>query len=548
MKTGIAASLAIAVLLGSVAQGQLVAPPVLIGTPTDPGRVVMTVTGASNPANAAEVTVAWQDDDAGRVVGPVVRVAQSSNGGASWSVNNLPLAACSGTTLLSFHPLTTRSFSTNTVWVGARASGTPVNMRTWSIVRRPPGAALESTATAFQCTAHPNDPQDGTLAAGPRTGGTGEVIHALYTLGFCGTEGNSWSPIVGAKSDDSFGYSWSGPVPQYRVHLPGEDDCQQPGEDLHALIIQSGQRAGRIVTSEYPSGGYAPAASFNSRDGGQTWELTDFVTTFGPPGSETGILRPLSGQGEIMSDLPGLTQSVPRIAAHPSLPTTVYMLFTARLLEDYIPPTGNLDLYLARMTIDAEGAFHFLPENVVRLTDSMVGDPSGTDQVLGNLTVDSWGGIDIVYYGVSPTGEYGPDGVRPSITPRYARFSSFPAPGTNASKTAKLASKFDPLVLPFTSVGQLFLPEYLGITSSGCVVYTFYMSAHEGFYGIYANKITVCLADSDFSGSVTGGDPLTFANQYIAQDPAADLNGDESVGPPDVVTFQEAFACGCGAP
>jgi hypothetical protein len=38
-----------------------------------------------------------------------------------------------------------------------------------------------------------------------------------------------------------------------------------------------------------------PAASYNSRDGGTTWELTEWVTSYGSPGSEVYISHP-SGQ------------------------------------------------------------------------------------------------------------------------------------------------------------------------------------------------------------------------------------------------------------
>jgi hypothetical protein len=225
------------------------------------------------------------------------------------------------------------------------------------------------------------------------------------------------------------------------------------------------------------------------------------------------------------------------------------MLFSA--VEWTTPSNNNLDLYLARLSLDPfSQAMRFTPADTIRLTDSLLGEPAGADQIIGNVAVDAYGGINLVYYSVSPDGRYPyGDGSLPSYTPRYARFSRFPAPSSSFGlKLANLAPAFNPLAAPFTSSSTVIFPEYHGITSSGCMVYTTYMSAHSGTYGIYVNAINLCIADTSVDGFVTEVDPPIFADQYVTHNSAADLNYDGVIDAADVLIFQTSYQCGCGAP
>jgi hypothetical protein len=75
----------------SLVCGQTVSAPILIGTPTDPGRVVFTSSVAANPVAPMAVTAAWEEVDAGRVVGSRVYVAQTSNAWQTTAVAALPM-------------------------------------------------------------------------------------------------------------------------------------------------------------------------------------------------------------------------------------------------------------------------------------------------------------------------------------------------------------------------------------------------------------------------------------------------------------------------
>ena len=67
-------------------------------------------------------------------------------------------------------------------------------------------------------------------------------------------------------------------------------------------------------------------------------------------------------------------------------------------------------------------------------------------------------------------------------------------------------------------------------------------------YAVYVNRINVCSADADDSEVLEGADLLAFAEQYIANDPRADLNTDESIDVADLSLFQTSYVCGCGTP
>jgi hypothetical protein len=190
------------------------------------------------------VTAAWEEVDAGRVVGSRVYVAQTSNAWQTTAVAALPMSACSGTSQQTLHPMTARSVHDNSVYVAALESVTG-SQRAYTISRRPTGGALETVGHPFQCASYPNGAIDGALFVGPRApdpmnlGDAVHIIHNLFRSPSCGSSGGpGWSAMAGNRSEDAAGQIWLQPFPGYRVQLPGQDDCQLAGAEISAIVIQ----------------------------------------------------------------------------------------------------------------------------------------------------------------------------------------------------------------------------------------------------------------------------------------------------------------------
>jgi hypothetical protein len=194
----------------------------------------------------------------------------------------------------------------------------------------------------------------------------------------------------------------------------------------------------------------------------------------------------------------------------------------------------------------------FPEQEVLHLTDSDLGDPPGSRQIIAAISVDELGGLDIVYYRAGetidpPTAWY--------YRVKYARIKQF-APRHPALSTYDLTADFDIIgVQGLVSDPQPNQPfnykigDYCSIDTRGCEVYIGYMSRHEG--GPLAVYVTKMLLDCNDAADVNSDqllnslDPLAFADGYATGSAVADVNHDMQVDMLDISRFFEAYACGC---
>lgn len=351
-------------------------------------------------------------------------------------------------------------------------------------------------------------------------------------------------------SDEGWPVGRNWPISPNRITAgDASDPCRRIGFGAAPVVVPAnGLHPIRLVTVYTPEseGQDLPEVSYNQNFESQPeigWVLTDT-----DPG-------PASGSGRLdhynmavfpiykfnQSDITGgniVTTNYPSIAIDRTNPQRVYIAFAGK--AENTLSNGNVDLFVALST---DGGASFLPQNVLRITDAQLYDPvfgpdlEGTDQFMPAVTVDNFGGVNLVYFRLT-NGDI--DGWMLDVC--YARIASFSGSLTGPVATRRLRPP------GWTPVGDpARLGDYISIDTSGCDVWVAYPRADTaGHYNVYAQRISLCAADVDSDAAVTNSDAVAFLSAYSSQQTPADINRDGQVNIWDAQEFVTSFTCGCG--
>lgn len=331
--------------------------------------------------------------------------------------------------------------------------------------------------------------------------------------------------------------------------LPGDldpawnPDCQRQGRAPATAIIQSGSKVGGLAMAyrqmESQVGGQRIEFCFNANPTGSVsgWSNRIVLNQIPPPGIPETIF------GISDDSIPGsfTAPNYPSIAVDRTNPNVVYVAFVGSLDSNF--GDQNVDVYVARIDITPEQPTF----QVARITDAMLGDPAGTDQFFPAVTADIYGGINLAYIRIDPTGGAIP---RPLMSIRYARLPTFTANPIVRVLTPDFYTPQD----PFSSnpVVQR-IGEYISIDSSSCLVYVSYFrtepeDSENHLTNVYVTRLSLCIADVNDSGEVDPVDAGAFASAYVNQSSQADVNQDGTCNATDISAFLNAYTCGCGTP
>jgi hypothetical protein len=230
----------------------------------------------------------------------------------------------------------------------------------------------------------------------------------------------------------------------------------------------------------------------------------------------------------------------PSVAIDPSNPQFVYVVFSASS-QPHIGSGDDqdIDLYIAQ---SIDGGQTFPVNRRLRITNAQLGDAVGTDQFMPSITIDQYGGVNLLYFRIGPTAPHASDAIpEPDVVVEYARIASFAVP---LSQTIVVRH----LTLPWRAVSAL--QDYLTIASSGCNIYACYPKAEgDGLsQNVYISRISACVADVDSDGVVDEQDIAAFTTAYLTAQAPADVDQDGVVSSGDIQTFVTGYSCGCGVP
>jgi hypothetical protein len=195
-------------------------------------------------------------------------------------------------------------------------------------------------------------------------------------------------------------------------------------------------------------------------------------------------------------------------------------------------------LYIAQ---SIDGGASFPVQKIVQLTDSQLGDPPASDQFMPAITVDKFGGVNLLYFRRSvPAGD-----LALQYDVNYARIANFTVPLSGTIQVRRLTPRFNPVPVTGGTLGH-----YLMMDHSGCEVWVAYPRADNvlGVCDVFVQHINISAADVTDDADVTPIDMAAFVNALSAGDPSADLNHDGILNAIDVQTFVTAYSCGCGTP
>lgn len=395
---------------------------------------------------------------------------------------------------------------------------------------------------------------------GPQPPGTWNVNETQY---FAHTLADSLSflpPLSTIKSQDSSPPTYTGSQPHYVTSGSGGDPNRY-AFNARAAVIADGTRKGRLIVASSP---IDPAEqvgvtySDNPGDTNPVWAQNMPLNQFGTPPFLLDIFPPGDNTAPMPGAIPVTTAS--SIATDPVNPNRVYVAFTGRVAVD----GSNLDLFIARS--DDFGTT-FPSDRTVRITDGMVricasdcstpqnctGCPENTDEWLPAITVDKFGGINLMFFRTQAPDETPFDAV---ADVRYVRWASDAALTAGPpSFRANLASTVGD---PWWGVSEGYWINvrygYHTLAASGCYVYAAYAAKVPvpctppgDYWRVFVRRILVgpCIADLNRNGIVNGVDLGLFFDSYVAGDPAADMNADEFVDGVDVDEYIESYCEGC---
>ncbi|MFN0131229.1 MAG: GC-type dockerin domain-anchored protein [Phycisphaerales bacterium] len=446
-------------------------------------------------------------------------------------------------------PISATSRVTGEVWIGGQA--TDGRKGGFCISRL--GGTAQSPQLIQTTTAYCNDLFFGTgcfnalidkpwIAIGPESG----AANAAQTMVLVWNQGNN--PSLGKlyirRSDPASppGEVWPTPAQfEQEVVLSTNPTsmCDPPAGFAGALaMIHSGSTKGRVVVAFRPpdvNGFYnLPAVTDLRPVVGQHGPVFQFIAS-----TTAGQLFEFR-----KNDVPGGFEvyGFPASADDPLTLGDAYVVFTASP-DPTTASNRRLDLYIARGRAFLDPNLQifrtlFDSDNVFRITDAMLGevvsDPRGTAQIMPAVYVDSrCGFVHLQYFAIWQ------DGADVKLQVKYAKLAGL-AQGTplvvshHALAPAFSRDAFGP------NLTDRVLGDYQAITGSECWILGAFMSAHEGYQGIYVSQIKVfpqCSADVEIDCAINGGDMLAFATAYAAGTTAADINKDGVVDGLDLAAF-----------
>ncbi|MFN0131341.1 MAG: hypothetical protein ACKVW3_02220 [Phycisphaerales bacterium] len=409
--------------------------------------------------------------------------------------------------------------------------------------RKPAGSSSLDPAINLVCWSLEMGSDKPLMAIGPRPGGaTGERLYAAHTRvnqGNCGNYNSRSSSklLLGSSIDD--------------VPIGLDLNCGVTTLGCMPIVLPSGPSKGRLIVTMLPGPtlGNLPQVWRSDNEGlptggGQSWLLSSTPTQTRTPGvAGFEDLLAFDGQGA-SAVVPGnfRVHNFSALANDPGNSNSVYLVFVAGT-----PSAGasNLDIIISK---SEDAGATFLSTNTLHITDSLLGLVTGTDQIMPWIAVDVSGGINLLFYSVNENATTDMENV-PYFRVYYARFPSFSATSPPTPFVHALSPTFLVPVVPGASWpdGAQVTGDYQMICADSCNAYVAYMSAETGAADIYVRKITgLCaIADSDQVGAITTNDPPTFAMQFLACDPLADLTNNGTIDAADMQHFLTAFACQC---
>lgn len=471
-------------------------------------------------------------------------------------------------------------------WLAAAAGGK--DKRGWIVARKAAGAADFASSvnlTAAVCQSEQDCCsfiEKQLFAMGPGPGGSGlamYVAHENYALlgptgsPYCHLElpgkrlNRLWFASSTSGSAATLGDSWAGQrriyplqsefcttawnpepcttstfcVPSGPPHTGCANFCEFWGRFPAPLVLPSGRLVvaaadtrQRWLFNGIPQADPAYTWVYNrglpwvtvSDDGGATW-------------LDRANLAPVGPLPNLSWDADGTEGSPPQLAYDPTAPNRVFVAFTA--IADFpgeTPPSTNKDVCVALST---DGGSSFLPTNVLRLSDQLLGITTATwqwpNQLLPAIAIDGCGGVNLMFY----------DNSQVSVGDNrrdwwYVRITGF---GT----AQQAIFKFRLTPASFSTAGHG-LGHYFQITASEHRVFLAYPV--RGFdpnfpttQALFVRRVIVCPADVSVDGLYTPGDVAAFGSAYISNSSEADVNGDSTVNISDVTLFNQAYSCQC---
>jgi hypothetical protein len=380
------------------------------------------------------------------------------------------------------------------------------------------------------------DPDKGVLAFGWLAGQGEAQLTLTWAHSFGGGPSNP-RRLRAAISPDH-GQSWG---PNFLV---GEEPQGNAGDPNRAVILRHAPAAGRWVVAHLRD---LPWATY-SDDSGQSWTNSVQPTRATNPNNPLATELISNISNPIATGMVADTINAPDLAADPSNDSTIYMIFSGRTAS-----TGfnNADLFIARSTDGGADFSRANPQaqhgtNVRHLRDADLGVPAEdipTHQFHPAITVDIWGGLNIMYY----ASRRNPQTQIWEYRVEYARIPQF----TNAQPAGIV-------VLPLTTWFNMenlggwhtkLFGHYMYGGSRIRQVYFPFISRHEDLSeppGVYVAYVDLCLdADTNRDQQLTTADIELFVNLFAAEDPRADLDGDNQFTLGDVNRFWASYNCAC---
>lgn len=455
-------------------------------------------------------------------------------------------------------PMTAASQVGDTLTVGSVIRpATPNGSAGFAVFRNPPGTGTLSVTDPGVVPLLGNSEDKGLMAIGPDTANTANetmyltFIRRNYTWVDPGPPPSNQTGIMLMWRGSSGAWPGAGwAEAESRIDPGNQGEGHQIGTGPAPVVLSlSSTQPGRLVTVyEVPGNGTSSnfvrvETSYNQTPHNNlsaNWESPELLNV--ERGTSNLDIFPIDSVTAFAGPL--AVGQHPSICLDPNNPNRVYVTFIGSSTE--YAPTGdqNTDIYIARST-DGGATFPLLQ----RLTDEMLRDidapgasqfEHGSDQFFPAITVDGYGGINIVYMRMPHAS---PNDTNPPVDVSYIRLTEFPLATTARLTPLRLTPLYNMFPQTAPRVG-----DYLSITSHKCVVYMMYPKVEDdpvNLCNAYITRVSVCVADSDNDGAVTISDVGAFAQGFANMTQATDLNTDGQHTGTDVECFLNAYTCGC---
>ncbi len=459
-----------------------------------------------------------------------------------------------------------------TAWVGYMGRGLPDPVssyrpfdRVW-ITKKLPGAAAADVAWPQIVPSGIRIDKD-IIAAGPLPGGFDDTLGVCFVAKPYATANAPWLPVAIPSPPEYHDFCTQ---PQYPAvydmwHASDPEPRRAPQSALILKGVPGQVPHGRWIVGQYivdvPGG--VRVGSAHSDNGGQSWVL---------PSSDPTKARLADDDAQVENIAwgnppgnPAYYFNSPILAADPTNPNNVYMVFTGRAESQ--TNQNNIDIFIAK---SSDGGVNFSGTageggdgfRVVRLTDHDLGDDLGPSawavQFHPSIAIDAWGGIHILYYaGWLVSGHW-------TYKVRLASIPSIDLQHHPSASTVDITTHSftleDPSMTPWIKEGRAFIGDYMNsLDVRGCQAIAGYIAQppEGGPCGVFVSFAPIssvpcrCYANCDYSTVspfLNINDFQCFLNKFAAEDEAANCDG--SSLPPllnvnDFQCFLNKFAAGC---